>query len=425
MRVLFTTYPEKTIFQPMVPLAWALRTAGHDVRVASQPSFAAEITQAGLTAVGVGRHQANNWRRLQEIDPDVTDSRRAGLPPPYDSAVADETTLDPEAMRAAYRTMVDSGHKLNNFPLVPGLVEFARQWQPDLVVWEATTYAGALAARACGAAHARMLWSIDVFGVTRQRFLRATGGTGPDPLAGWLGGYARKYGFEFGEDLVTGQFTVDQLPGSLSMRADGPHYLPVRYVPYGGAATVPSWLRERPARPRIGLTLGTSAVEQYTGYSASVGEILHALSDLDVEVVATVAGSVQAKLGTVPGNARIVSYVPLHALAPTCSAVINHAGPGTLLTSALAGVPQLALPRDFDEPELARRAAAQGAVVSLHDGPVTGAHIREQVVRLLDEATFGERAAALREEILDLPAPGRLVGQLEELTVKFRTGVTR
>ncbi len=36
MRVLFTTYAEKTHFLAMAPLAWALRTAGHEVVVASQ-----------------------------------------------------------------------------------------------------------------------------------------------------------------------------------------------------------------------------------------------------------------------------------------------------------------------------------------------------------------------------------------------------
>ena len=48
MRVLFATYPERTHFLAMVPLAWALRTAGHEVRVASQPTFTDVITRAVL-----------------------------------------------------------------------------------------------------------------------------------------------------------------------------------------------------------------------------------------------------------------------------------------------------------------------------------------------------------------------------------------
>jgi glycosyltransferase (activator-dependent family) len=417
MRVLFATYPEKTIFQPMVPLAWALRTAGHEVLVASQPSFVDTITETGLTAVPVGRQGTNSWRRLLSIDAERTETEREGLPEPYNAAVED---LSWEAMRDSYRSMVAEGHKLNNFPLITGLVEFARSWRPDLVIWEATTYAGAIAAEACGAAHARMLWSIDVFGVTRERYLRLMPPDGEDPLGEWLAGYARKYGFEFSEDLVTGQFSIDQLPPSLSMRADG-HYLPVRYVPYGGRAVVPDWLRAPAERPRVALTLGTSATEIFAGYTVSIQEILAALSDVDVEVVATVAEAEQRKLEQVPDNARLVPYVPLHALAPTCSAVINHAGPGTFLTTALHGVPQLTLPWDFDEPELARRAAAQGATLTTYAGQATGATVREQVRRLLTEPLFRRQAASLRDEILAQPTPAELVTQLEELTAKHRS----
>jgi glycosyltransferase (activator-dependent family) len=320
-------------------------------------------------------------------------------------------------MRDSYRSMVSEGHKLNNFPLIAGLVEFALAWQPDLVIWEATTYAGAIAAEACGAAHARMLWSIDVFGVTRERYLRLMGENQDDPLGDWLAGYARKYGFDYSEDLVTGQFTIDPLPESLRMDA-GLSCLPMRYVPYGGRAVVPAWLRKPAERPRIALTLGTSATEIFAGYAVSVQDILAALSDVNVEVVATVAEAEQHKLTNVPDNARIVSYVPLHALVPTCSAVINHAGPGTFLTTALHGVPQLTLPWDFDEPELARRAAAQGATLTIHASQVTGDTVRDHVCRLLDESTFRRQAARLRDEMFAMPTPGELVAQLEQLAAK-------
>ncbi|GAA4542288.1 activator-dependent family glycosyltransferase [Amycolatopsis samaneae] len=411
MRVLFTTYPEPTVFQPMVPLAWALRTAGHEVRVAAQPLFADTVTAAGLTAVPAGRERTNTWRRLLSLDPAEAEADRAGLPSPYDAAV--RPVEDRAELCAGYERMIEHGHKLNNFALVPGLVEFARAWQPDLVIWEATTYAGAIAAKACGAAHARFLWSLDVFGVTRQRF-RALG-PGPDPLADWLGAYGRKYGFEFGEDLVTGELTLDALPASLRLDANL-DYRSMRYVPYGGPASVPDWLRRRPDRPRIGLTLGTSATEQFAGYTVSVAEILAELSTLDVEVVATVADS--AALGPIPDNARVVPFVPLDALAPTCDVVIDHAGPGTFLTVARHGVPQLTVPWTFDEPELAARAAAQGGSLTLPGDRATPTAVREHVLRLLTEPGFRDRAAALRKEIHALPAPNDLVTELEEFTAR-------
>ena len=425
MRVLFTINPDKSIFLSMVPLAWALRTAGHEVRFASQPGFADTITQAGLTAVPVGR-DGDFFRILEKaagVTPEMLEETRVGLPTPYDAAVREPADLTWEAMKAGYGHRVAHWHRLDGFPMIAGLVDFARQWQPDLMLWEPLTYAGAIAAKACGAAHARLMWSIDVFGVARDRYLRLKdqqpAGEREDPLADWLGSYGRKYGFDYTEDMVTGQFTIDQLPDSLRMEADL-HYLPMRYVAYGGPAVVPRWLWEKPQRPRVALTLGITATNQFAGYIVNVQDILDSLADLDIEIVATIAEAEQHRLTRVPANTRMVSYVPLHALVPTCSVVINHTGPGTFLTTALHGVPQLNMPWDFDEPELARRAAQQGATIDIRADRATGPAVREALQRLLTEPTFTNRARSLRDEIHALPSPNQLVPQLEELTAKYR-----
>src|SRR4051812_34880722 len=54
MRVLFTTWDWAGHFFPMVPLGWALRAAGHEVLVATDPGFAPTVTGAGLPALPVG-----------------------------------------------------------------------------------------------------------------------------------------------------------------------------------------------------------------------------------------------------------------------------------------------------------------------------------------------------------------------------------
>src|SRR5256885_12296874 len=54
MKVLFTTWAWPSHFFPMVPLAWALRSAGHEVRIASGPELERTIRDAGLPAVAVG-----------------------------------------------------------------------------------------------------------------------------------------------------------------------------------------------------------------------------------------------------------------------------------------------------------------------------------------------------------------------------------
>jgi glycosyltransferase (activator-dependent family) len=412
MRVLFATYPQKTHFMAMAPLAWALRAAGHEVRVASQPRFADTITQAGLTAVPVGTNRDlgqilardANWFRIG----------LNGMPVPYDSVDWPPDQVTWSYLQDGYDIQVPKWHRMSNVPLVADLVDFARHWQPDLVIWEPSTYAGAVAARACGAAHARMLFSVDSFGVTRQRYLALDAADSRDPLAEWLDSYARHYGFPYGEELITGQFTISLVPPSLATEADL-HYVPMRHIPYAGAAAIPSWLREPPDRPRIAITMGISTAD-LTGEVVDLPDVLAELADLDVEIVATLSEAAQRSIRSVPANVRLVSYVPLHALAPTCSAIMHHGGIGTLLTIAAYGKPQLILPWNNDGPALARRVAAQGAGLALHVFQGSGRPVRDRLLRLLNEPKFAVAADRLRAEIQAMPAPGEIVGDLEKLT---------
>ncbi|CCH33133.1 activator-dependent family glycosyltransferase [Actinosynnema sp. NPDC047251] len=416
MRVLFATYPEKTHLLAMVPLAWALRTAGHEVRIASAPGFAAEITQAGLTAVPVGSDRGLD--RMLKLDHNWIVTGLDGLPVPYDTADWRPQDVTWEYLLEGYRLQVARWHRMSNVPLVADLVEYARAWRPDLVVWEPTTFAGSVAAAACGAAHVRLLFSVDTLGVTRDHFLRLRAGRPEgdreDPMAEWLGGYAAKYGFEFTEALVTGHHTIDLLPPSLRLEGDL-SYLPLRYVPYGGAAVVPDWLREPPTRPRVVLTMGLSTAS-WAGYAMGFQEILDGLADLDIELVVALPATVHDQIERIPDNTRLVSYVPLHALAPTCSVIIHHAGFGTLSTAALNGVPQLIVPWDGDGPAMAKRVAAQGAGTAVHPGQTSAETIRDRLVALLTEPRYRLAAERLRQEVAAMPSPNDLVRRLE-LTV--------
>jgi glycosyltransferase (activator-dependent family) len=408
MRVLFTCYAEKTHFMAMAPLAWALRTAGHEAVFASQPRFAEVINQAGLTSVPVGSNR-EPWRAMS-WKAETRAAIRKGLPEPYDAAEAPERATW-EHLVHGYAKAVAGWHKLINVPLIPDLVEFARHWRPDLVVWEPTTYAGAVAAKTIGATHARLLFSADIYGITRRHFLRLKDERGEtaDPLADWLGAYV-----DFTEDMATGHFTIDQAPPSLAVRAGELHYLSMRHTPYGGPAVIPEWLREPPRRPRVALTLGLVATERFDGYHVDPQDILTALGDLDVEVVATLPEREQRKLTHVPANTRLVPYVPLQALAPTLAAIIHHAGFGTVATIAHHPVPHLVIPGDTDSPATARKLTEQGCALTLHHP--TADTIRSHLHRLLADPTHRSRAHALAAEVHASPSANDLIPHLERLT---------
>ncbi|RKT54703.1 activator-dependent family glycosyltransferase [Saccharothrix australiensis] len=433
MRVLFTTYAVKTHFQAMVPLAWALRNAGHEVRVASQPELTDVITGAGLTAVPVGTDHAlwrtaNRFltRRYAELNPEVHRSVREARVLPFDQADTAPERLTWDDLAPAYDNLVRSWYRVVNGTMVDDLVDFARHWRPDLVIWEPNSYAGSIAARVVGAAHARLLWGVDVFAVTRARLLRLRDGRPADDradvLGEWLAEQLGAHGADFTEDVVTGHFTIDQLPSPLRMTADL-HYVRMGYRPYNGTAVVPRWLWAPPERPRVALTLGVTSTEGFGGYGVGVQDVLDSLADLDIEIVATVADRERHRLRSVPANTRVVPSVPLHALLPSCAAAIHHAGFGTLSTSLYYGVPPMSLPERFDEPLLARRVAAHGAGLSVHMSEATGEQVRAGVQRLLAEPSFRQRIAPLRAELLALPSPADLVARLEELAAGYRTGV--
>lgn len=430
MRVLFTTYSEKTHLQPMVPLAWALRTAGHEVRVASQPELVDTITRAGLAAVSVGRDH-NLWRaarrlltpRVASVDPTIYNKVRGVRQPPFDIAGEPPENVTWSHVKAGYDDIVPSWYKMVNDPMIDDLVGFARAWRPDLVVWESSTYAGAVAAKVVGASHARLLCNLDMFGVARGHYVRLKAAQPPgdrgDALQEWLTARAERFGASFSEDLTVGRFTIDQQPDSLRMEADL-HYVPMRYVPYNGRAVVPRWLWDEPRKPRVCLTLGSTSAERFDGYAVSVQGILDALSGLDIELVATLPEREAAKLSRVPGNTRIIPFIALHTLAPTCSAMIHHGAFGTATTTALYGVPQLSLPERHDAPLHAEKLTKQGAGLAVDYRAATGESVREALLRLLREPVFRERARELREEMLALPTPNDLVPELERLTEKYR-----
>lgn len=422
MRILFATYSEKTHFFSMVPLAWALRTAGHEVRVASQPELVETITSTGLSAVPVGRDHSVN--RILRAFPRLQDLVAGGQLDPFIRADEPEEDLGWEYIRENYDSVVLSWFRLMNEPMLDDLVGFCRSWEPDLVVWEPGTFAAPIAATACGAVHARLMWCVDFYGRIREMYVRRRpleqGSDGPpDALAQWMNTSARRFGVRFTEEMTRGQFTIDQLPPSLHMETGVDRY-PVRYTAYNGRSTIPAWLWSAPDRPRVCLTLGVTATERLSGYSVDVVEILESLAEMDAEIVATLAEEQQQGLGTLPDNVRVERFIPLQALLPTCSAVVHHGGFGSTFTSLVSGVPQVSIPQQLDTPFTARRIAAQGAGIQLDKREASGERVRACVEALLTDSSYAYSTRLLRDEILAQPSPNEFSRGIEDLVRGYR-----
>ncbi|QKW37578.1 activator-dependent family glycosyltransferase [Actinomadura sp. NAK00032] len=429
MRVLFTTFASVSHLNGLVSMAWALRAAGHEVRVASQPDLADAITAAGLTAVPVGE-PLHLEARMREIAAKLAaQGPRAGGPgggPPDMSEVRPEK-LTWESMVKVFGTMTPVVFA-NASPAatVDDLVGFCRGWRPDLVVWDTFTFAGSVAARACGAAHARMILGLDMLGNMRARFAEAgarrPAGERTDPLRDWLDGHLARHGASFAEDAVVGHWTIDPTPPSLRLPVPL-HYVPVRHMPYTGRSSVPRWLHEPPPESGRVCVLGEPSLQRMWGPDATAEGLVSAVAGLGTEVVVVLDAEQQKGLGELPENVRVEDTAPLDALLPTCSAVVHAGGHDALGTAFLHGVPQLIVPEgQWDTVHKARLVQEYGA--GLHLPPMERFDprlLRERVARLLAEPSFAESARRLRGEVLGAPAPTRVVPLLEELTAEHRS----
>ncbi|MFD7054929.1 activator-dependent family glycosyltransferase [Streptomyces mirabilis] len=433
MRVLFVTFPWRSHLHLVVPLGWALQTVGHEVRVASGPELTDVITGSGLTAVPVGRGepvfekvervQGDMLRKIAEERGEVDDLM-------VDMSENREGELTWERLRWLYRVLGETFKAMND-SMIEDLVAYCRWWKPDLVVWDTLSYAGSVAATAVGAAHTRMPTGIDVEARMRRHYLRVREQQAPedreDPLAEWLGEWAEKYGASFSEEMVSGQFTIDQMVGSMLLESDVPQ-VPLGYVPYNGPSVVPDWTRRAPSKRRVLATFGVSLEKDPSASAFSAEQLqgmLDSLADLDIELVVTLPEQIQKELKRVPDNTRMVEFVPLHVIIPSCSAVIHHGGVNTFLDSIVHEVPQLIVSRVVtDMGERGPRMERAGAGLWIPgDEPdeLSGARIRDALVRLLEEPAFREGAGRLREELLAQPTPGEAVRELELLANRYRS----
>ncbi|MER7763274.1 nucleotide disphospho-sugar-binding domain-containing protein [Streptomyces sp. NPDC097619] len=425
MRVLFVTNPFRAHLYVQVPLAWALRTAGHEVVVAGPPDLADAIARTGLPGIAVG-------------DPLNLEAMLAAGPPP------DDPTCDPRGTSTGRSVQEDYcwGDALTEIQDLTGgvrqvffpertfedLIGFARQWRPDLVISDPTAFPGTVAAKVVGAAHARMTLNVDrtaqLRAALRERFAAGT----PDPMRDWLEPILARHGVEFDESAVLGQWTVNPVPGWIG-QTPGVHYLPMRAVPFNGPASTPRWVYEPPTRPRVVITQGISHRDaSVSGVSSAVRNLFEAVEGLDAEVVATLDAK-QLDGATVPDNVRTVDFVPFTSLLPGgCAAIVHEGGVGSFATALENAVPQVIVPNDFRSEKwwgpvaIGTGLEARGAgVYAANSSTLTPAVLHDGLKRILDDPSYAANAARLRSEVRAMPSPNELVPALERLTAEHRT----
>jgi UDP:flavonoid glycosyltransferase YjiC (YdhE family) len=397
MRVLMSAVLQPSHFYPLVPLAWALRAAGHEVQVAHQPCLTPVVRTAGLTSVEVGSDMTvapENREKAKAARARMTSSVR---PTPEQQMRHTRITLGVFAQTAD--GMIDS------------LVDYAQTWKPDLIVFEWLSYA------------AHLTGQILDIPTVRHQF------PGPDYATGdggwrdaereFLGDLYRRHGVA--EVEPDGLVTIDPCPPCIQFDLTGQRrqYLPVRYVAYNGAGQAEQWIYKTSGKPRVLLTFGGTYL-WLMGDLAPIRGFVDALAELDIEVVVAVPAGGTALVGAVGANVRVVENVPLELLLPTCDAVISHGGTGTFATALVHGVPQIVSPpSSMGEPPFhsAERIVKAGAGVQVDIHLDSPEHIRDEVSKVIGDPSYRAAARLLADEVRSLPLPIDLVAELERVAL--------
>ncbi len=395
MRVLFSSWAQTGHYQPLVPLGWALRAAGHEVAVVTNPSFVPTVTASGLTAVPLGP------------DIDVTQDLRDWFGTYSTTSVTAATAADgPAAARVRDRPENKMGRVTMSsvlegcLSMLDDALEFTDQWRPDLVVYEPTGFLGPALAALRGLPSARVLWA-------------------PDYTVGMQAISDRLFGAEFARyglvDVnLTGTITLDPCPPRMQVR-DDERRQPMRYIGYPGPmGCAPHPLTVRGDRPRVAMTWGTTTHNLGLHDSYLAPDTLRALSTLDADIVLAVGSRELAEFGELPANVIHAGPVPLRDVLPACDAMVHQGGGGTMMTCVRAGPPQLVLPSLDDTTFNAECLAGTGA--GIHLDPRTEAkEILRHTEILLTEPAYREQAQRLRAEAAAMPAPSDVVGVLADL----------
>ncbi|MGP4115179.1 nucleotide disphospho-sugar-binding domain-containing protein [Streptomyces sp. 4N509B] len=418
MRVLFTIFPGAAHLNPVVPLARAMLSAGHEVRVASHPAVADEIHAAGLLSVPLGE-DIDIMGAVMKCAADTRLDRVMETLNIEPGDPGNRGNVTRYYMLAGFSLYYPAEPDADEPSFTNELIAFAKAWKPDLVLWDPLCFASPLAARAAGAAHARLLWGLDYFGWIRSSAHRAPGA--PDPMAEAMAPVLQAHGETFDEELLLGQWSIDLMPERMRL-TDEVRYLPLRQLPYTGAASVPDWLHGAPERPRVCLTLGVTVRKMFAEMAGfHIAELVEMVADMDIELVATLDESQLSQARSIPSNVRTIDYIPLDMLLPTCSAIVHHGSFGTFSIASAYGVPQLITPEEGgDGVAVADYLIRRGAGLSMGTGGYTAQDVQKQLTRLLEDPSFQRGADALYDEMLDTPTPNEVVPVLERLTARHR-----
>lgn len=376
MRVLVGCWPAYGHLLPMLPLVRAAQRAGHDVVVSSGADMAPVLEGLGVQHHRSGVTLAEGYARL----PDATTI----------------STLPPEEQIGfAARYLFGAGA----VDRAADLDTFVDEWRPDVVVHDTLELGSPTVAAERGVRHVThgygpMVPETTSFGAAIGARIAEAGR--PDPV-----------------EAVFAAPYLDICPPGLRGTVPYPWPTTVPLRPSAGEAAADGSdapdLSGLPHPDTVYVTLGTIMNQAARVFRA----VIDGCADLPVNLVVTTGPGFDAELiGPLPASVRTAPYLPQAALLPLCTAVVSHAGAGTLLGALCHGLPQLCLPQGTDQPSNTAALLPTGAALALQPDETTAEAVAAAMGRLLGEDSFRRSAERLRSEIEAMPAADGVLADL-------------
>jgi UDP:flavonoid glycosyltransferase YjiC (YdhE family) len=179
------------------------------------------------------------------------------------------------------------------------------------------------------------------------------------------------------------------------------------------------------ARPAVLCTFGTVFNKRAELLRTVIAAIARRAARL---VVVLGPGADAAALGSLPGCVELHEQAPVSAFLPQVDYVVTHAGAGTLTALQLHGKPSLLLPQGADQPVNAAACLLNGssvvrfhtlaaitAGVPLPSEPMTEASVAQAFDQLLSDPGYRQRAEQFRASLEALPPLEHAVRLIERL----------
>ncbi|MCX2479473.1 glycosyltransferase [Pedobacter sp. MC2016-15] len=309
----------------------------------------------------------------------------------------------PEVMKIAFEETYVPMARI----MMGGLSRTVDRWKPDLIINDCVTFAGALCA------HMKGIPCVTTTPVPPE-VMGNTAETAPKIFA-WheklFRGLQEEFGLYHDQLLVHSKqmnmvFTSSEFAG---VKNPEPHMRFVGPVKGRPNHTEFDWQRLEKARgPLVFVSLGTLLIDIRKDF---FGKLIQAFADAPLTIVAATDPAIFEEW---PDNFIVSGFVPQAALMPKMDAVICHGGFNTVNDTFLNGLPMLIIPITYDHFHTAKLIEDAGCGIKIRYKRLKIDDMRKAVFELLENSTYREASARIRETFIAAGGNDKAVELLEQ-----------